>query len=398
MNKIMAIIKRNLYFSLTILVLAAALAFSAATFALLGFGNNDDQTSVGHLYLGEYEQDQYGTILTQKINSWKIAADYKMTFQGYELPIDLDLFDFDVTTTVNQIVQNELNSAYFTLSEANQATLVSEISVQFTAFLASHFDFQQFLVDVNKDLSSLKSKKTYDFIDYLDPAIYDNELNSVDVTQINETDVDAIVDFFSQIDILAHERFSLLTALADYDLSNEQKSIIASAIEALSLNTSFSGYIFQQYTTLPSWAESGMNVRILQVSGTDFSFYNDMAYDFKIIVEKVGETTLRFKLLGIPYITSYSTEAVISNSVAYETLYVEDLSLNAATPNVVIVDTLTETTYTLLTQAGENGQVITFVRTITPLGGTPMDVVLFGEQVIPVNEIILEHVVSKVGD
>jgi len=398
LNKIMAVIKRNLYFSLTVLVLAAALAFSAGTFALLGFGNINDQTSVGHLYLGEYQEDQYASILTQKISTWKLASDYRISFQGYELPIDLDLFVFDVDTTLTELKHDQANDAYFILSDADKATLILEIDTQFTMELSAHFDFDQFFIDLGLDLSKLKSKKTYDFINYLDPAIYDNELQTVDVTAIDGTDVDAIVAAVAEITIGGNERFSLLEALSDYQLSNEQKSIIASAILAVSMNTSFDGYMFQQYNTLPDWASLGMNVRILQISGVDLSFYNDMDYDFKINIEKMGPTSLRFRLLGIPYITTYTTEAVNASVVVYDTIYLNDPTLNEFTIGVETIVTATETTYHLVTQNGVNGQVITFVRTSTPLGGTASTTVIFGEQILPINEIVNENIVTEGGD
>jgi hypothetical protein len=210
-------------------------------------------------------------------------------------------------------------------------------------------------------------------------------------------DVDQIIEKISSIEIPKQRRFSLLEQIDDLGLTNEQMSIIASGLQGVIVNTHFNGFIFEQNIETPSWASPGQDVRILRVNRFDFTFFNSLDYGFSLEIEEVNNNTLSFSLLGIPYITTYTSEFVVQATIPYQTIYIDNDTINELTPGVIITETDEEFIYRVLIQSGINGEVIFYNRTTTVTGSAPVTIKLFDEQYLPVDEIYHEHIVEKVG-
>lgn len=397
MNKITQFLRQNLYLSLTMLLLAASIAFAAVTFGTIGFSQTVDKTSVGTIYLGEYDESQYEDVLGREVLAWRQDADYVVGFQGYQMAIDLDLFAFDMQATINGIVKDEMNAARFSLSEASKLVLVSAMADTFTEGIMSEFDQDAFVSDVLADMASLDVVKTFDLSAYLDQALRNFVIDTAMISNIDPDDIAAISESVDQLEIGANSRFSLLSSLEGKNLTNNQMSIIASGIQKITANTSFSGYVFEQNYTLPLWSEEGMNVRIMLVNKYDFSFYNDLAYTFVVEVEQLAPDTLAFRLKGYPFITTYTTEAIIHDPLPFQTIYQEDTGLGPLTPGVEVTETDTEYIYDLVLQQGVDGKIVTYIRTAVSADGTTTSERLYDELYDPVNEIIAENIVEKGG-
>ncbi len=397
MNKFRQIINRNLYLSVTLILLVASIAFAGVTLGVLGVSSNVDQTSVGTIYLGEYEESQYSVVLAREIATWKRTVDYRIKFQGSEVALDLDPFVFLSTDTIESIQKDKTNPALFSLLEVDQEAFETIMTNQFTQDIMDHFDFDTFYDDLDASMEKLDIIKIYDLSDYLSEELKTYEIDTTEITNILAADVSEIIGKIASITIEPGSRFSLLETLANTVLSNNQLSIIASAMQKLTQNTNFSGFVFEQNYILPNWAEQGKNVRILLVNQYDFSFYNNLDYSFTVIIDQVDANTLSFSLQGYPYITNYFTTSVEQAPVLFQTIYIDNPDIDETTPGVIVTETDTEYTYHLLLQDGSDGKIISYMRTTTTLNGTPVTVKLYDEMYDAINMIYEENIVDKGG-
>lgn len=397
MNKIGKIIKHNLYLSVTLIFLVASIAFAGITLGMLGITSNVDETSVGTIYLGEYDESQYLDVLTRKITAWKSSVDYRMQFQEYVVPLDLDLYVFLASATIDSIEKDKSNPAYFSLSSTNRDSFESSLIDQFTQNIMDNFDYESFYDDLDLNMQKLDVVKIFELSDYLDSELKANEIDTTEITNIPAQDVLQITAKVSSIEILAKSRFSLIQTLQAYNLSNNQLSIIASALQKVTRNTNFTGFVFEQNYTLPAWAVPGINVRILLVNQYDFSFYNNLDYSFTLTIESSDENTLVFSLQGYPYITTYSTASVEHDPIPFQTVYVDNPDIDETTAGVIITETDTDYTYHLLIRDGLEGRIISYMRTTMLLDGEATTVKLYDELYYAVNIIYEENVVDKGG-
>lgn len=395
MSKLTNLFKRNAYFAITLLICLISLTFAGITLVVFSFGNSANQTSVGYIYLGTYQSDQYASVLEDETSLWMLNASYELVYEDYVLNIPLDLFEFDGVTTLNHLTKNSDNLAYFTISNDNLNLLKQSIVDQFTQTIDDVFDFDMFYQDLYQDMQHLKDLKVYNLSSYLDAGVESTVLASKDLTNITPSDVDHIVSLVTDIPIHKMSRFSILETLETLDLTNEQLSIIASGIQGVVLNTNFDGFVFEQNYTMPAWAVSGQNVRILKVNNFDFTFYNNFDVDYHLSISKVNANTLNFELIGYPYITDYQTVPVFQVTIPFQTIIIENTDINASTPGVIIYETDTEYIYHLFVQSGVQGQVSFFMRTTTQLGKQAVTTRLFDEQILPIPEIYYENIVLK---
>jgi len=397
LNKLKQLVKRNLYLSITLEILAISLVFAGVILAIFSEDNDVDQTSIGFIYLGNSSETQYQSIIEREISDWQESAEFTVQFQGYSMELDLNWFTLDIDQTIAELTVNEDNNAYFDLSSENQILLLDALQSTFTADIMDSFNSELFIEALHSDLHQLYSRKTYELSDFLDADLFENVIDTTTLTNINSADVDAIISKVTTIEIEEQARFSLLDQIGGLGLTNEQMSIIASGLQGVVMNTNFNGFIFVQNTTTPTWAMPGHDVRILLVNQFDFTFFNSLDYGFTLTIEEVDASTLLFTLLGIPYITEYTSESLVQISIPYQTLYISDETIDETTPGVIITETDDEFIYRILIQSGVNGEVIFYNRTTTETGKDPVTIKLFDEQYLPVDEIYHEHIVEKVG-
>ncbi|MDR4968752.1 MAG: hypothetical protein RG740_03970, partial [Acholeplasmataceae bacterium] len=132
MKRVTSFFKRNLYFMVSVFAVFLAIVFSIVIMSIFDLSKDVEKTSVGFIYLGNYEPNQYETILSQRIQQWKNTADYKIIYQNNEYIIDITWFDFEIDETINQISVNQNNRAFFSLSTTNDLALKTELENTFT--------------------------------------------------------------------------------------------------------------------------------------------------------------------------------------------------------------------------------------------------------------------------
>jgi hypothetical protein len=187
--------------------------------------------------------------------------------------------------------------------------------------------------------------------------------------------------------------FSLLDSTSDYGFDNETLSFIASAMINLLLESHFDNFIFHQYDQLPSWASSGMNVKILRVNEFDLQFSNSFQNNYQITFT-VENSNVTVELLGLPYADDYAI-GTLNTVIPYNTIYVEDSSLDDIAYKVSETDT--DIVYQKLLEPGVDGEIKTFQRTITLSTGETIVKTIFYEKIESIPEIISENIVEKVG-
>ncbi len=391
--------KHNIYFMISLITLSLSVMFAVVMLIALDLGESVEETSVGFIYLGSYTEDQYSSVLTARVTQWQDTADYQLIYQGYELDVDLTLFDFNVNDTISNITTNKNNKAHFVLNAANEILLMNSIQENLTSNVFNAFEKDSFLEDLLTDMGSLNNRKVYQLKTYLEEGLKESAIHSIVIDQIEFSDVNFIVEKVESFEILAASKFSLLnTPELTNELDNNQLSIIASALQKLTLETHFEGYVFSSHYILPVWAKPGMNVRILKVNQFDFSFYNRISENFTIEIEKVGEDSLEFTLKGYPYMTSYIASVDDSITIPYPIRYVENLLIDETTPGVIVTETDTEFTYEIITTPGITGQVISYYKTITPLNGSSTTLKIYDEQYPATPEIREQNIVIKGGE
>jgi hypothetical protein len=391
-------IKRNLYLVITLSALLSSLLFASIMFIVFQNQTKVDQTSVGFIYLGNKETSEYADTLNLEVTVWKNSANYQVTFQEYAYQVDMSLFEFNLQETLNQIQRDRRNKAVFSISPENQDLLVLEIANLLTAGNQSVILKEKLIEDLLSDINELYSRKVYSMSHYVVSTYQESVIDQTTLINISIADADQIMQYGSELIILQNKRFSLLSELGSTPLTNTQMSIIASGLLGVSGKVNFNGFLFEQNLTLPTWADYGKNVRILRVNQFDLTFFNQSQQDLKFVIERTSDTSLSFKLMGYPTITTYSFDTEVKIAIPFQTIYLPLNTLDENTPGVIITETDTEMTYQLLHQAGVLGSVLFFNRTMTVLGEDPVVIRVFSEQYLPINEIYYQHVVPKVGD
>ena len=396
MKSLTLYLKRNLYFMISLVTVFLTVVFAVVLLFVLDLGKSVSQTSVGFVYLGSYERNQYEDVLAPRITQWQNTADYELSYQEYTWEIDLNYFAFDALQTAVEVREDVNNPAFFTLSQANEDLLYQSLTSDLTVDLIQAFDFDALLSDLTFDMKLLKNRKLYELKDYLDPSLFTTVIDTLSLDQIDPLIVNELTQAFQEpLVIPANERFYLIESTNELDLSNEALSVIASALQYLTVKTPVEGYIFERYQDLPLWASPGVNVRILKLSNYDFSFFNPLQEALEMSLEQTAADTLVFTLTGLPLLTTYEKDEVVGPTIYYQTTFVDNPLLDALTPGVVVTDTDTETTYELEVLAGTNGYITYYVRRVTPLGGTISEIELYTEQTLPINRIVEQNIVVK---
>ncbi len=389
--------KRNIYFMISIITLFIAIVFAATMFFVNDISNPPSSTTLGSIYLGAYEKDQYEGIVNAEINSYLDDAVYQISYQNSIYNIDLSLFDFNFELTMSSIVDNQENHAYFSISETNLTDLASQLELNFSSRVSDVIQLDDLVEQITQDMGNMISLKQYQLADYFTTDSDLTSLNESVINQVNNLDVAKIIEIVEQITIEPHSRYSILEHLGALDLTNEQLSIISTGILKVIVKSHMNGFIFHTNPELPMWAATGYNVRVLKVNQYDFSFYNSFEYTYQIDIEQIGLTSLRFTLSGVPFVDVYDVIVEDKVVIPRDTIYYENEDLNEFTPDITIIDTALDTTYLLLLEAGYDGNIYYINRTVTDAFGTITQYKIYEEQYNAQPDIYDRFIIEKEG-
>lgn len=389
-------VKRNLYFMTSVVTVFLALVFAILMMFVFRLGEPVEETSVGFIYLGNIDVEQYENVLSTRVTQWQNTADYQITYQQHNYELDLTDFVFDVALTISSMRVNQNNMAFFQIPSTYQETLELELRAHFTDTVIDGFNYDAFISDLMREMRQLKNRKVYTLTAYLDASLSSTVLSQVTVQNITSSDVMKITGLLESFEIQKRQRFSILDAMKNIDFNNEQLSIIASAMQKMTRNTHFEGFIFEQYFDLPEWATLGMNTRILKVNQFDFTFYNRFYEDYVITIEQESPTSITFTLKGYPYRLSYQSYESSEIIVPFSSIYVTNANL-VTDPEATMIETDTAYIYEKVVRSGVDGFVLFYYRNIGT--GTSMQTIkLYDEQMLPVIEIIETYSVMKEGN
>ncbi len=382
-----------IYLSLGILILAVLFAFIMVS--LFWTEPKASHTTVGTIYLGDKSAQEYEIAILLGYNEWRSKANYDISYNKYTKKIPLDSLVLDLEATLSDISEGQQNSAKYKLTEQVYLDIKNDVMNYFGQTIFDAMDFERLFSDILNDVEKMSLQKEYSLYSYLDSSIFNTLLNVSTIKNISVNDINEITSAIEKINIPAKTRFSLLNAIGNSTLTNEQMSIIAAGMQSVIMPTGFSGIVRQQYLDPPLWGEIGKNVRILQVSKIDFSFFNPLDTDYVLKITRKGTNSLSFELYGLPFLAEYCVKSVTDDKIAFQTKYIEDLSIEPDMYNVDVVEYEFETVYRILEQEGQSGSITIFYRTVIHPDGTYETSSILQEFLIPRDQIYRQKTVDK---
>lgn len=383
-------IKNNLIFFVSLIILFISIIFSIVIFNVFRIQSDLESTRIGHVYLGS-DENSYSNILNQSVTDFLDDAEYNITYQNESYYIDFDYFDFSVTETINNINDNQNNTAYFSVNNLNNFE-TSLISI-FSENVINGISLEDLVDDIEEKLGKLEYFSVFDLRNYLNEGSVNTVLLEKSYSIADSTIVNQLSEI-TEITISPVEQFSLLEELVDYNIDNETLSFLASMMQNLTMESHFTNYIFQTYSSFPAWADNNMNVKILKVNNFDFAFYNSLNQEYRFEINIIDSTTVKLKLLGAPYVNTYTIQE-ITIPVEYDTIYIDDPDLVDVTYKIDETDT--EIIYQKVLETGENGSIHQFVRTTSSPNDETITSTIFYTKIDSSPEVISENVVLKAG-
>lgn len=377
MKNLVNYFKRNIYFMISIITVFLASVFAITIFLVYDLSTEDNQTTVGSVYLGGVDEAQYQQVLTNEINDYLSELSFDLVYQGVHVNLPSSLFTPHIDQTINQLDQNKDNPVIFSIEASDQGEILTLINSMFSQNYMSYINTEALMNDLVSDLGEMILIKDFKIEDYFLDTALNHSISTEYVNGINASDVTQILSELDAIVIKANDRFSLLETLKDYDLSNEQLSVIATGMLKVLTPTHMNGFIFHTYPIDPTWASLGYNVRILKVNDYDFTFYNALDFEYRIELSQFLLNSISFNLIGVPQVFDYSVSITKNASVPIENVYIDNDTLNASTPGVIVITEDTETRYELLIEPGVEGGVYTVYRTITDADGNSKIIKLY---------------------
>lgn len=354
---------------ISIITVFLATVFAITIFLVYDLSNQENETIVGSVFLGGIDETQYKQVLSSEVSDYLNEFSFDIEYQGVHANLESALFTPKIDETVNEIRRNSQNKVIFIIETDHQGEILNLIDSMFTQNILNLIDSEKLFNELIADLGDMILIKDYQLEDYFIESAFDQSLYFDTVSGIN---VDSVTEILNQLDTIIinpQSRFSILEALKDYDLTNEELSIIATGMLKVLTNTHMNGFVFHTYPEQPAWASTGYNVRVLKVNDYDFTFYNSNHFEYRIELGQSSANTISFSLKGVPQVFDYEINITKQATVPIENVYIDNDTLNASTPGIVEITTETEVKYELLIDEGVSGGVYTVYRTVTDAKG-----------------------------
>lgn len=355
-----------------------------------------DNTTVATVYLGNKNTNEYQLVLTNRIVDFKREMNYTIIFQDYEYKINSNILNYDIERTVENIISNYMNSFVVTINEDSFGNILDDIENSLPQEIRDNILLDTLYDDIIKEAKVLTLEKIYYLSDYLSDELIETEIASTVITPVSNLSYPNI-RLVDEIIIDSNSYFSLLSALEDENLNNEEMSMIGSAIKELVRHTNFKDLYSHSYEVLPEWAKVGANVRILEKNEYDLTFINPNEYNFVVKITPVDLDSIKFSLHSYPFTNSYKQEFFKIDTINYNVEVVDNPNLDLDEENVIVTETLTSFIYQKVVTEGVNGSVYEIYREITSLDGNKSYEILEREYYHPVNEVVEQKTVLKVG-
>jgi hypothetical protein len=382
---------------ISIITLFIAVVFATTMFFVNDISNPPSSTTLGSIYLGAYEEEQYENVINNEIDAYLSDAVYEISYQDSMYTIDLSVFDYDNNQTMASLVDNQENKAFFSISDSNRAILEDEIELYFSSRVFSVINVEDLIDQIIDDMGHMTSLKQYQLADFFIENAYQSVLNQESLNNIKSSDVSNIDLLVDQIVLEPHSRYSILESLGTLNLTNDQLSIISTGLLKVLAKSNMNGFMFNTNPVVPIWASIGYNVRVLKVNQYDFSFFNSFEYTYYVNIEQTTSISLSFTLTGVPFVNDYDVEIENKIVIPRSTIYNDNDLLDENTPNIIINETDTETTYLLLIEDGYDGNIYYINRIVTDVFGTTTKYKLYEEQYNPEPRVYERFIVEKEG-
>lgn len=372
------------YLYAMIIVIIAFASIFVVWYMVKGYslGTYEEDTILGSVYLGGLKEEEVEPKITERIGRWlnDESIVFEVTYQDYSYKFNRELFYFDLSLSLYYIEGGETNELFAKYQGTERQDIISDISnLDFLNGISDQFDYNSLINDILVDAGYMKSYSSKNLEDYfLVPEDSLVEVGVLTLDLFDGIDVDDLISGIYEaypdgmIPVNSKELYDIVDDLGEV-LSDHEMSILSTGMLALILETNFAinevhyvaeiDYINYDMETFPYF---GHNASINQVIGNSFSFYNPNNSNYYFTIEKVNDSQVRIKLIGL--------------------LFVDDIDVLI---NITVLDYITQYVNEGVNLDGYDGAIIEVVRTITDLqGNTKYESVILFEFYPPIKEII----------
>jgi len=266
--------------------------------------NFKNETSVGDIYIGGVPKRDASSYLLSRVVSYLNEIEINVTYNNQTFPIHEDFIEYDHNLTVTYIKDGIHNDLY---ADYNDSKLTTELEKILPIGMAAIVDTEMFIYDILNSFENMEPVMNLYIMDYiedieslqvpLDSFIYLTDEGDDILSRINDL----------ELIISANSRFSVLDAFSTLDLSTNELNILATGINAITIDTNFISRV--KHNSRIMYFEVNNDIEnygtyVHRSQNKDFSFYNPFDLEYRIeIVEH--ESGMEFILSGIPFEENY---------------------------------------------------------------------------------------------
>jgi hypothetical protein len=301
MSRLETLIKRG------IAILIAAVLFGATVIISIEEFINEYETGtiVGDIDLSGKKKNSVNSDIilgaTDHISDFYISVE----FNNKSYTLSSEIVSFNLTTTVQNVSNGERSLIYY---DIDRTLLDSELEENIDSKFIELIDVDAIEAIIARSLLDNDPFASIDLHDHIeDLTVLWEPLNSYTFIDLSGENVLKNIESGTMI-IEANSKFSFLNNTHDMFLNNEELSILATGIQAVTIDTNFESFTKSSHKN-QSFDENNdydiYDTYINIAQKKDFSFYNPFNFTYQIEFIKTGETIV-FTLSGIEYDQVYT--------------------------------------------------------------------------------------------
>jgi len=298
------------------IVLAATIVFyGTSSIGVFAVQNSSSTKSLsGQTYVGPFDM----TKIKGKAARAKLASNYEdlqsnfsgqLIYQDKVAEIPVEIIEYDVDSTLEQMVRGAENPIYAKVSKDGLRTILSQ---QFSSIVFSDEDVTEIALSVENELENGIMPARIYISDSLNENIPSTQVSSssIKIPEVSSA-VQKVMDSLNGTEIHSFSTFSLLDYIKANNfgyISNDDLTLIASLLYTTILKTNFIVDERNIGVRLHKDVALGYEAAINQELSIDFMFTNPNKTTFTLQTNE-SSNVLTVSLLGMPFIYTYEVNA-----------------------------------------------------------------------------------------
>ncbi|QVK20294.1 hypothetical protein KHQ82_08165 [Mycoplasmatota bacterium] len=259
-----------------------------------------DNTSVGDIYIGGMPKEDTSSFILSKTVSYLDELKVEITYNNNTYPIDIGFIEYNHNQTLLNIVEGSNTEL---VANFSQAKLKLELEKVLPLGMTKEVNTEKMLIDIRNSFENMEPILNIYIKDYIEEMenLYVPINSYIYLTDKNDAVLTDIIDL--DIVIESNSRFSLLESFQERNVSSEHLNILATGINAITIDTNFISY--EKHNSRIMYLDVDNHIEnyetyVNRSQGRDFSFYNPYDLEYEIEV-KQHSSGLEFVLWGIPF-------------------------------------------------------------------------------------------------